>query len=67
MNGVKFQQDIAPDLLRHGREINFELLEWPAQYPDLIPIEHLCGLLKRNARRYSINTKEVLKRRLRQE
>lgn len=72
MDGVKFQQDNAPchksaRTMRWFRENNTELLDWPAQSPDLNPIEHLWGLLKRRVRRHTINNKEDLKRCLRLE
>lgn len=72
MDGVRFQQDNAPchksaRTMTWFRENNIELLEWPAQSPDLNPIEHLWGILKRKVRRHTITTKEDLKRRLREE
>lgn len=72
MDGAKFQQDNAPChksalTMTWFRENEIELLKWPAQSPDLNPIEHLWGLLKRRVRRHTISNKEDLKRCLRLE
>lgn len=72
MDSDKFQQDNAPchksaRTMTWFRENSIELLDWPAQSPDLNPIEHLWGLLKRRVRRHTINNREELKRYLRLE
>ena len=72
LDWVQFQQD---NVANHKsarttawfRENCIELVDWPAQSPDLNPIEHLWGLLKTRVRRHAINNKEDLKRCLRLE
>lgn len=72
MENVKFQQDNAPChksalTMRWFEENNIDLLEWPAQSPDLNPIEHLWSILKRRIQEHSITSKETLKNVLQQE
>ncbi len=51
---VIFQQDLAP---AHG----IPVLNWPANSPDLNPIENLCGIVKRKMRYARPNNAEELK------
>lgn len=72
MDSDKFQQDNAPchksaRTMRWFQKNNTELLDWPAQSPDLNPILHLWDLLKRRVRRHTMNNQEDLKRCLRLE
>lgn len=69
---VIFQQDNA--LCHTSRttrqwmeENNIRLLDWPAQSPDLNPIEHLWSTLKTRIRNHRIATKDSLKTALREE
>lgn len=69
---VKFQQDNAPchksaTTMRWFKDNNIPLLEWPAQSPDLNPIEHLWGILKRKIREHSVTSKTALKNALKDE
>lgn len=71
-DGVKFQQDNAPChksavTMRWLSDNDVALLEWPAQSPDLNPIEHLWGILKRRIKDHSITSKSALKNVLKQE
>lgn len=72
MDGVKFQQDNAPchksgQTMKWFKDNDIETLNWPPQSPDLNPIEHLWGILKHNIRKYSITSKDMLRRRLKEE
>lgn len=72
LDGVIFQQDNAPchksaTTMRWFTENNIDLLDWPAQSPDLNPIEHLWSILKRKIKEHSITSKTALKNSLVQE
>lgn len=60
-----FQQDNAPchkarHTLNFFERNNIDVLEWPAQSPDLSPIEHVWALIKKRLGRYSYKTKREL-------
>lgn len=66
LDEVKFQQDNAPchksaTTMRWFRDNDLVLLDWPAQSPDLNPIEHLWGILKRRIREHTTTSKSTLK------
>lgn len=61
-----FQQDNAPchksrRSMQWFRENGIRLLEWPAQSPDLSPIEHLWRMLKLKLLKYKCKNKTELK------
>lgn len=72
LDGVIYQQDNAPChksavTMRWFKDNCVDLLEWPAQSPDLNPIEHLWANLKRKIRERHIKSKTDLKNVLVQE
>lgn len=61
-----FQQDNAPchksrTVTSWFRENDIRVLEWPAQSPDLSPIEHLWSILKVKVSKFKCNSKDTLK------
>jgi len=69
----KFQQDNAQPCHKSKTTIRWmakngiKLLDWPAQSPDLNPIEHLWSILKTKIRQHNITLKEHLKLVLKEE
>lgn len=64
-NDFIFQQDNAPchkaaHTMNFFRENEIELLKWPAQSPDLNPIENLWGIIKKKLKNKKFSTKENL-------
>ncbi len=61
-----FQQDLAPPPTAKGTKSWFNdhsvtVLDWSANTPDLNPIEHLCGIIKRKMRDTRPNNADDLK------
>ena len=61
-----FQQDLAPahsarSTMRWLEDHGIEVLPWPANSPDLNPIENLWGLVKRRMSKERPSTQEELK------
>ena len=61
-----FQQDLAPvhsarSTMRWLEDHSIEVLPWPANSPDLNPIDNLWGLMKRRISKKRSSTQEELK------
>ena len=64
-NGMLFQQDnatchTAASTTRFFEENNIEVMPWPAQSPDLAPIENLWGYLQRRLDQREIHSMNEL-------
>jgi transposase len=64
-NKLIFQQDNAPchtslKLIKFFSENNVEVMFWPANSPDLNPIENVWNLLKKNIGKICVKNKEEL-------
>lgn len=69
---IIFQQDNAPchksnATMKWMAKNKIQLLDWPAQSPDLNPIEHLWSILKTKIQQHNITSKESLKLALKKE
>jgi DDE superfamily endonuclease len=64
-SSILFQQDNAPcHTALHTKEWflnnHIKVLDWPAQSPDLNPIEHLWAMLKKRIKRHGVTSKKNL-------
>ena len=62
-NDFIFQQDNAPchkakHTMKFFSENQIKVLEWPAQSPDLNPIENIWGYIKRKLKNKKFSTKK---------
>ena len=66
MEMLTFQEDLAPAHTAKSTKTCFSdhgitVLDWPANSPDLNPIENLWGIAKRKMRDMRLNNAEELK------
>ena len=59
LSEIIFQQDTTRLFTEWLRDKNLEVLKWPAQSPDLNPIEHLWFHLKKEFGKYDRNQKGI--------
>lgn len=64
LRNIKFQQDNAlchksNATMKWMAKNKIQLLDWPAQSPDLNPIEHLWSMLKIKIRQHNITSKAL--------
>jgi hypothetical protein len=58
---LSFQQDNDPKhTCKKAKEQDYQVLSWPAQSPDLNPMEHLCFHLKKKLGEYKTQPEGIL-------